>query len=103
MWREKVIELHGHSIRVKYLDNEMGMSIVIKNPYFWFFTTGREWNSIIKRLEENIPLRRMPKASIMPKASNMPKASSMPKAGSTLGDVVVVECVGGVPSIGVVS
>ena len=97
MWREKVIELHGQSIRVEYLDNEMGMSIVIKNPYFWFFTTGREWNSIVKRLEENIPLRRMPKANIMP------KANSMPKAGSTQGDVVVVECVGGVPSIGVVS
>ena len=91
MWREKVIELHGQSIWVKYLDNEMGMSIVIKNPYFWFFTTGREWTSIVKRLEENIPLRRMP------------KANHMPKANSTLGNVVVVECVGGVPSIGVIS
>jgi hypothetical protein len=89
MWKEKVIQLHGQSIQVKYLDNEMGMSIVIKNPYFWFFTTGREWNSIVKRLEENIPLRRMP------------KVNNMAKTNDTLGDVVVIECVGGVPSIGV--
>lgn len=81
MWKEKIIQLHGQSTHIKYLDNEMGMSIVISNPYFWLYSVTREWNSIIQCLEKNIPIRRM--------------------LNSMLKDIVVICDLDGVPHIGV--
>ena len=61
MWRTRIVTLHGINTRAEYKLDEMGLSIVIKEPYFWYFTTDTKWENAVKRLEENIAVSRFKK------------------------------------------
>ena len=92
MWRTTIVTLHGINTQAQYKLDEMGLSIVIKDPYFWYFTTDTKWENAVKRLEENIAVSRFKKL----------RSNDKLPSNDKLGDIILFEEPGETTYIGMV-
>ena len=98
MWRTKIVTLHGINTRAEYKLDEMGLSIVIKEPYFWYFTTDTQWGNAVKRLEENIAVSRFKKL----RSNDKLPSNDKPRSNDKFGDLILFEEPGETTYIGMV-